>query len=208
MRAISSTSFFIASTSGLSPISASSSLKRVRMVRRSCETPASIAVRCSIARSMRRLHLDEGLRRAANLARAARAEVRHFAPFAEAFGGVREPQDRADLVAQEQHRDDDQHQRGADHPAQEDVGVRDIGGARGANTRITALSSLMRISSSAERPTVSIQNGRPICFRTSSDSAWSTSEKNGFGPGGGSSFTGRKSTTRPSFSCAMRRSCA
>ena len=41
------------STSGLSPISASSSLKRVRMVRRSCETPASIAVRCSIERSMR-----------------------------------------------------------------------------------------------------------------------------------------------------------
>ena len=54
MRAISSTSFFIASTSGLvSPISASSSLKRVSTVRKSCDTPASIAVRCSIARSMR-----------------------------------------------------------------------------------------------------------------------------------------------------------
>src|SRR5262249_56111060 len=32
--------------------------------------------------------------------------------------------------------------------------------------------------------------------------------ENGFGPGGGSSVTGRKSTTRPSLSCAMRRTCA
>jgi hypothetical protein len=54
MRPISSTSFFMASISGLSPSSASSSLKRVRMVRRSCETPASIVVRCSIVRSTRR----------------------------------------------------------------------------------------------------------------------------------------------------------
>ena len=54
MRAISSTSFFIPSTSRLSPpISSSSSLKRVRIVRRSCETPAGVAVRCSMARSMR-----------------------------------------------------------------------------------------------------------------------------------------------------------
>ena len=53
MRPISSTSFFIASTSGASPSNASSSLKRVSTVRRSCDTPASIAVRCSIARSMR-----------------------------------------------------------------------------------------------------------------------------------------------------------
>ena len=45
---------------------------------------------------------------------------------------------------------------------------------------------------------MSIQNGRPICLRTSSDSAWSSSEKNGFGPIGGISVAGRKSTTRPS----------
>ena len=62
----------------------------------------------------------------------------------------------------------------------------------------------MRISTSAERPTVSVQNGRPICLRNSTDSAWSSSEKNGFGPGGGMSEIGRKSTTRPSFSCAIR----
>ena len=54
MRAISSMSFFIASVSGVFfLISASSSLKRVSTVRRSCETPASIAVRCSMARSTR-----------------------------------------------------------------------------------------------------------------------------------------------------------
>ena len=47
----------------------------------------------------------------------------------------------------------------------------------------------MRISTRAERPTVSIQNGRPICLRSSTDSAWSSSEKNGFGPGGGMSLT-------------------
>jgi hypothetical protein len=43
--------------------------------------------------------------------------------------GVREPQDRADLVAQEQDRDGDQHQRGADHPEQEDLRIRRIGRA-------------------------------------------------------------------------------
>ena len=48
-----------------------------------------------------RLHLDEGLRGAAHLARAARPEVRHLAALAEALGGVGEPQDRPDLVAQE-----------------------------------------------------------------------------------------------------------
>src|SRR5438067_802098 len=53
MPDISSTSLRMPSTSGLSPINSSSSLKRVRMVRRSCDTPASIAVRCSIERSMR-----------------------------------------------------------------------------------------------------------------------------------------------------------
>ena len=128
MRPISSTSFFIASTSGLSSISASSSLKRVSMVRRSCETPASMAVRCSMRALDAALHLDEGLRRAPHLARAARPEVGDLAPLAEAFGGIGEPQNRPDLVAQEQHRHRDQHQRGAHHPSQKDVRVRDIGG--------------------------------------------------------------------------------
>ena len=64
-------------------------------------------------------------------------------------------------------------------------------------TRITALSSLMRISTRLERPTVSIQNGRPICLRISSDSTPSRMEKNGLGPGGGSGSPGRMSMSRP-----------
>ena len=76
-----------------------------------------------------RLHLDEGLRRAPHLARAARAEIRHVAALAEAFGGVGEPQDRLDLVAQEDDGDAEQHQRGADHPEQEDFRIRRIGRA-------------------------------------------------------------------------------
>ena len=51
--------------------------------------------------------------------------------------------------------------------------------------------------------TVSIQNGRPICLRSSTDSAWSSSEKNGLGPGGGISASGRKSTTSPRRFCAI-----
>ena len=74
------------------------------------------------------LHLDEGHRRAANLTRAARPEVGDFASLAETFGGIRQAQNRPDLVAQEQHRHRDQHQRGAHHPGQKDVGVGDVSG--------------------------------------------------------------------------------
>ena len=74
-------------------------------------------------------HLHEGVRGAPHLARAARAEVRHLAPLAEALGRIRERQDRSDLVAQEQDRDAEQDHRGAHHPHQEDVGVGRVGGA-------------------------------------------------------------------------------
>ncbi len=86
----------------MSPSNASSSLKRVRMVRRSCETPASIAVRCSIAALDARFHFKECHRRAPHLARAARPEIRHLAALAETLRGIGQAQDRADLVAQEQ----------------------------------------------------------------------------------------------------------
>ena len=72
------------------------------------------------------LHLDEGGRCAPHLTRAARAEVRHLAALAEALGGIGEPQDRADLVAQEGDRDGEQHDRGAHHPQQEDMRVRGV----------------------------------------------------------------------------------
>src|SRR5438874_2706594 len=42
----------------------------------------------------------------------------------------------------------------------------------------------MRISTRLELPTVSIQNGRPIWRPICTDSDWSSSEKNGFGPVG------------------------
>ena len=70
--------------------------------------------------------------------------------------------------------------------------------------RITASGSLIRISIRFERPTVSIQNGRATCRRISSESASSRSEKNGFGPGGGSVSPFRNSTSRTSRSAAMR----
>ena len=76
-----------------------------------------------------RFHFEERLRGAAHFARAAGTEVRRFAALAEALGGVGQPQDRLDLVAQEQHRDDQQDRRGADHPEQEDLRIRGIGGA-------------------------------------------------------------------------------
>ena len=110
------------------------------------------------------LHLDEGLRRAAHLERAARTEVRHLAALAEALGGVGEPQDRADLVAQEQDRDDQQHGRGADHPDQEDFRVRGIGGAAAARTR----ASRCRRAGCGSRPAPS---GRRCRSRTAARSA-------------------------------------
>ena len=161
-------SFFIASTSGLSPIRASSSLKRVRMVRRSWDTPASMVVRCSMVRSTRVFISMKAEAGTAHLLGAARPEVRHVAALAEALDRVGEPQDRPDLVAQEQDRDGDA------APARcppsttgrspSSTHRRRCGARRRA---CTASSSWMRISTRFERPTVSIQNGRPICLRTS-----------------------------------------
>ena len=74
------------------------------------------------------LHLHERLGRLADLAGAARPEVRHLAALAEAFGGLGQTQDRLDLVAQEQDGDEQQHERRADHPEQEDLRIRGIGG--------------------------------------------------------------------------------
>ena len=59
-----------------------------------------------------------------------------------------------------------------------------------------------------ERPTVSIQNGLPICARIWSDSALSPSEKNGFGLGGGSGVFGSISASIFIRSAAMRDSVA
>ena len=73
-------------------------------------------------------HLDKGEAGAAYFLRAARAEIaRHRSALAEALGGFGKGQDRPYLVAQERDGDHQQHQRGADHPNQEDMRVRGIG---------------------------------------------------------------------------------
>src|SRR5215472_9308525 len=121
IAAISSMSFLMASISGPSPSSASSSLNRVRIVRKSCDTPASMVVRCSMARSMRAF--------ISRKAAAARTEVRRLAALAEGLGGIRQPYDRANLVAQKSDRDGQHHKGGSDHPDQENPGIRivDVG---------------------------------------------------------------------------------
>ena len=73
-------------------------------------------------------------------------------------------------------------------------------------TRSTASSIWMRTSIMDERPTVSIQNGSPICLRISADNELSSSEKKGLGSGGGSGCLGRMSTSSPRRSKAMRSS--
>ena len=101
MRLISSTSFFMASASPLSSSSASSSLKRVSTVRRSCDDAGQHGGALLDCALDARLHFDEGERGTPHLARAARAEVGDLAALAEALGRVGEAQDRLDLVAQE-----------------------------------------------------------------------------------------------------------
>ena len=75
------------------------------------------------------LHLDEGKRRTPHFARAARTVIRHVASLAESLRRVGEPQDRPDLIAQEYDRDRKQDQRRADHPEQENLGIRCVGRA-------------------------------------------------------------------------------
>ena len=67
-------------------------------------------------------HDDEGGRRLAHLAGALGLEIAHRQALAEAVGGLGEAAHRADLVAQEEDGDGEQHDRGADHPHDEDVG--------------------------------------------------------------------------------------
>jgi len=112
----------------LSPIKTSSSLKRVRMVRRSWDTtrqhggallqaaldaPASSRLKaCAARRTSRAPARPEGPGPPALLPKLSAASA------SRRIGRI--------WVAQEQHRDGDQHQRGADHPQQEDMGVGDI----------------------------------------------------------------------------------
>ena len=83
-------------------------------------------MRCSVARSIAALHLNEGVARLSNLSRAVRAEV-DVAALAEVLGRARKTQDRPDLVSQKNDRDRQQDDHRAQHPQNENVGVRFIG---------------------------------------------------------------------------------
>ncbi len=61
----------------------------------------------------------------------------------------------------------------------------------------------MRTSTRFDRPTVSIQNGRPTCRPISWLRTRSSEEKNGFGPGEGSGSGGRKAAESPKRSVAI-----
>ena len=112
-------------------------------------------MRCSTCVRDAVAHLEEGFRGLAHLARAARAEiVGNGAALAEGVGGFREPQDRADLVAQEQDRDGQQDDRRADHPQQEDVRVGRVGlAARGdeAQDGVVVLDADLHVARLADR---------------------------------------------------------
>ena len=150
------------------------------------------------------LHLDEGVAGLAHLARAARPEL-DVAALAEALRRLGEAQDRPDLVAQEQDGDAEQHQRGADHPEEEDVRVRRVGlaaprdHAHDAFVELDADLDEVRAADRVgpERPCRPGGAARRRALRRGC-------EKNGFGPGGGRSVSRRMSTSRPRRSAAMR----
>ena len=74
------------------------------------------------------LHLDEGIARLAHFARAARREV-EIAALAKSFCRPGEQENWLDLIAEEGDRHHDQNKGGADHPQNENMGIRGIGGA-------------------------------------------------------------------------------
>ena len=98
-------------------ISASCRRKRVRTVRRSWLTPASMAVRCSIWRSTRTLHVVEGDGRL-RAPRAPRAAEKSGTgrPLPKSSTAAARLEDRTDLVPEEDDGDGEQDQAAADHP--------------------------------------------------------------------------------------------
>ena len=99
----------------------------------------------------------------------------------------------------------EKHQRGADHPDKEDVGIGGIGlAAAHEDPQHLVVELDADFQTTPELPTVSIQNGRPICRVISAERIWSRIEKNGLGPGAGSGSGGRMSTFSCRRSWAMR----
>ena len=122
MFSISATSDLRLAIPSSAPPMASWSFIRVSGVRRSWLTPASNAVRCAICPLDAVAHHQERGRRLAHLSGAFGLEIEHLLPLAEPVGGLGEPAHRAHLIAQEEDGDGEQHDRGAHHPHDEDVG--------------------------------------------------------------------------------------
>ena len=73
------------------------------------------------------LHVVEGDRRLPHLAGASRRKAGHGATLAEIVDCRRQPQDRPDLVAQEDDGNGEQYHRGRHHPPDEDDRIGDVG---------------------------------------------------------------------------------
>ena len=100
---------------------ASASFSRVSGVRRSCDTPASISVRCARKRRMRSCMRLKAVAAWRTSAAPSGRNLADVAAHAERLGGRGQAADRAHLVAHEQRRDAEQQQRRADHPGDEQV---------------------------------------------------------------------------------------
>ena len=160
-----------------SPINASD-LNRVRMVRRSWLTPLSIAVRCSIARSMRGF-ISRKAYAARRTSRAPRGRNSTSRPLPN-FRRRRRAQNRLDLVAQEQNRDD-QHHRGSDHPDNEDFGVGGVGRAAPRDDPQDGLAHLHAHFDEIGAPDRVDPERQANLAGQARSTARSTSEKNGLG---------------------------
>ncbi len=152
------------------------------------------------------LHLDEGVAGLAHLAGAARPEL-DLAALAEALGRLGEAQDRADLVAQEQDRDAEQHERGAAHPQQEDVRVRGVGlAAPGEHPHHGVVELDPDLDEVRAPDRVDPERPRDLARHLARTAPGRGSRRTASAPAAAASASGRISTSRSSRSLAMRAS--
>jgi hypothetical protein len=179
------------------------------MVRRSWLTPVSIAVRCSIWRSMRsRIWM-----------KAKPARRTSSAPRGRKLGGIGRPLPKLSAASascrigriwlrRKGDGDRQKHKRGADHPQQEDVGVRGISLAAAdedAQHLVVELDANLDDVGAADRVEPERSVDLPADFGRK---RLSRIEKNGFGPGGGRGSGGSRSIFSDMRSWAMRMICA
>ena len=175
-------------------------------MRRSWLTPVSMAVRCSIGALDAALHLDEGVAGLAHLARAARPELDASRPLPKASAAsasrrigriwlrrnrIATPSSTSDVPTIQ---------------SDEDVRVRRVGLRAVGDDAHDAVVELDADLDELERPTVSIQNGRPICVADLLARAPRRgSRRTASAPAAAGGSRGRRSTSRPSRSLAITR---